>query len=276
MPHLTLITPTYNSARTLSDTIESVLEQVKQYPNLADNLEYIIIDGASSDETVKIVQGYQKTSKLKIKLISEPDRGIYDAMNKGINLSLTTADDVTDKDSIIGIINSDDFYRSPTTLKKVIKAFASDPSIDAVYGDLIYVQSNDTTKQTRYWKAGEYKEENLNWGWSIPHPTFFVRRRVYQKLIEQNENIFNTNLSLAADVELIFRLLKIHKIKVKYTPEVLVTMRNNGKSANSLKQRIKGWKEQRMVWKLNNLAVPHFFITRRLLHKIWQYIRLHK
>lgn len=265
MPHLTLITPTYNSAKTLSDTIESILAQIKDYPKLSQNLEYIIIDGASTDNTIKIIQSYQ--DKIDIKLISEPDLGIYDAMNKGISPS--TGD-------IVGIINSDDFYYNPTVLQKVIETFESNQTIDAVYGDLVYVQNDDIKKQTRYWKSGEYKEKNLNWGWSIPHPTFFVRRNVYKKLLEQKGIVFNTNLSLAADYELTLRLLKIYKIKVKYIPEVLVTMRNNGASANSLKQRIKGWGEQRTAWKINNLPVPHFFITRRLMHKIWQFFILHK
>jgi glycosyltransferase len=283
MPHLTLITPTYNSAKTLSDTIESILEQIRNYPTLADNLDYIIMDGGSTDKTIEIVQRYQNTNNLNIKLISEPDKGIYDAMNKAILLAIKTETNATSttkgaNNDIVGIINSDDFYHDPMVLQKVIETFESDPMIDAVYGDLMYVQNDDITKQTRYWQAGEYKEENLNWGWSIPHPTFFLRKRIYQKLIEQNNSgeIFNTKLSLAADVELIFRLLKIYKIKVKYIPEILVTMRNNGTSANSLKQRIKGWREQRMVWKVNQFPVPLFFITRRLAHKIWQFIKLHR
>jgi glycosyltransferase len=267
MPHLTLITATFNSAKTLSDTIESILEQIENYPELAQNLEYIIIDGASTDDTIKIVERYQNSHQLNIRLISEPDHGIFDAMNKGIKLA--TGD-------IVGIINSDDFYHSPTVLQKVLKAFESNPTIDAIYGDLMYVQNDDITKQTRYWKAGEYREENLNWGWSIPHPTFFVARRVYEKLIEKDNRVFDTTTVISACYELTFRLLKIYKIKVKYLPEILVTMRDGGTSASSLSQRITGWREQRMVWKINHLPVPYFFITRRLMHKIWQFIKLHK
>lgn len=277
MLHLTLITPTYNSEKTISDTIDSILEQTKHHPELLHNLDYIVMDGASSDETVKIIQSYQNNhNNFHIKIISEPDKGIYNAMNKAIYLAINNK---TSPNDIIGIINSDDFYNNSDVLKKVIETFESDSEIDAVYGDLIYIHGHNKNKQTRYWKAGEYKEKKLNSGWSIPHPTLFVRKRIYQKLIEQNKNsneIFNTKLSIAADMELIFRLLKIHKIKVKYIPQVLVKMRNNGTSANNLSQRIKGWHEQRMIWKINHLSIPPFFITRRLMHKIWQFIKLHK
>ena len=259
---LTLITPTYNSAKTITDTIESIITQTQKYPEIAEGLEYIIIDGVSSDSTRKIVQKYQNDyPNLNIRLISEPDNGIFDAMNKGIRMA--TGD-------IVGIINSDDFYFNEDVLSKVVQAFKLDESIDAIYGDLLYVDNDNIKKQTRYWRAGEYKEKNLNWGWSIPHPTFFVRRRVYEKL----NKIFDTSLALAADYELTFRLLKINKIKVKYIPETFVIMRDGGTSASSLKQRVKGWREQRLVWKINSLTIPYFFITRRILHKIGQFLHL--
>lgn len=266
---ITLITPTYNSAKTLRDTVESVIAQTKNNPELVNELEYVIIDGASTDGTTEIVKSYQNNAanQINIKLISEPDKGIFDAMNKGIRMA--TGD-------IVGIINSDDFYHNSDVLSKVIQAFEMDPEIDAVYGDLIYVDNDNVKKETRYWKAGDYKEENLNWGWSIPHPTFFVRRRVYEKLINQNERIFDTTFSIAACYELTFRLLKIEKIKVKYLPETLVTMRNGGTSANNLKQRIKGWLEQRKVWKINRIKVPYFFLTRRMLHKFGQFLHWSK
>lgn len=267
MPHLTLITPTYNSAKTLPDTIESVLAQIKYCPELVHNLEWIIMDGASTDETVKIVQNYSDIHHLNIKLISEPDEGIFDAMNKGIKMA--TGD-------IVGILNSDDFLYSSNILSKVIQVFEKNSEVDAIYGDLAYVDNSNIKKQTRYWKAGEYAEEKLNWGWSIPHPTFFVARRVYEKLIEKDNRVFDTTLAISACYELTFRLLKIYKIKVKYLPEILVTMRDGGTSASSLGHRITGWIEQRRVWKINKLPVPYFYITRRLMHKIWQFLRLHK
>jgi glycosyltransferase involved in cell wall biosynthesis len=248
---ISLITPTYNSGKTIADTIESIITQ-----NYID-LEYIVIDGNSTDETKEIISSYQ--NKVNIKLISEPDKGIYDAMNKGVRMA--TGD-------IIGILNSDDFYYDDTVLSKVNNIFELNADIDAVYGDLVYVNKDNTAKQTRYWKAGQYEEEKLDYGWIIPHPTFFVKRDVYEKC----EKIFDTSFLLAADYELLLRLLKITKIKVRYIPETLVSMREGGASANNLKQRIRGWQELRKAWKVNNLKIPRFFILRRLLSKVGQYL----
>jgi len=271
-----LITPTYNSSKTLADTLESIIAQVRKYPELAGNLEHIIIDGVSTDGTLDIVKNYQNEhggshgdsngqgGQINIKLISEPDKGIFDAMNKGVRMATG---------EIVGIINSDDFYYDADALFKVVQAFESDPEIDAVYGDLKYVDNENIKKQTRFWKAGLYEEENLNWGWSIPHPTFFIRRRIYEKLIAQNDRIFDTTFSITSCYELTFRLLKINKIKVKYIPETLVTMRDGGASGKNLIQRIKGWKEQRRVWVVNSLKIPPFFIIRRVLNKVSQFLR---
>jgi glycosyltransferase involved in cell wall biosynthesis len=248
---ISIITATYNSSKTIKDTIDSLVMQ-----NYSD-LEYIIVDGNSSDNTLDIISEYN--NKLNIKLISEPDKGIYDAMNKGVKMA--TGD-------IVGILNSDDFYYKNDVLFKINKCFVESPDVDAIYGDLVYVNNDDVSKQTRYWKASEYEEEKLIWGWIIPHPTFFVRHEVYEKC----EKIFDTTFSLAADYELILRLLKTYKIKVKYIPEILVSMRDGGASASGLKQRIKGWKELRQAWKVNNLKIPRFFILRRLLSKVGQYL----
>ncbi len=246
-----IITPSYNSAKTISDTIDSIINQTHQ------DIEYLVIDGASKDETVAIVSEYQK--KFPIRLISERDAGIYDAMNKGVKMA--TGD-------IVGILNSDDFYYDNSVLQKINDVFENNPDIDAVYGDLVYVNQDDITKQTRYWKSGEYNEKKINSGWIIPHPTFFVRREVY----ERSSKIFDTSFSLAADYEFILRSLKVKKIKVKYLPEIIVKMRAGGASGSSLKQRIKGWKELRRAWTVNSLPVPAFFIIRRVVGKFSQFL----
>ncbi len=246
-----IITPTYNSEKTVLDTVESIARQ-----NYSD-LEYIVVDGTSTDNTMNLILSYK--DKINLKYISERDKGIYDAMNKGIKMA--TGD-------IIGILNSDDFYFDNNILSKINSLFETDSSIDAVYGDLVYVNNNNTKKQTRFWKAGEYNENKLDNGWIIPHPTFFVKREVYEK----SNKIFDTTFDLAADYELLIRLLKIQKIKVKYIPEILVSMREGGASASSLKQRIKGWKELRQAWKINNLKVPIFFVFRRILNKVGQFL----
>lgn len=245
---LSLITPSYNSAKTIVRTIESVIAQ-----NYSD-LEYIIIDGASTDGTQDVVKSYQE--KINIKLVSEHDSGIYDAMNKGVRMA--TGD-------IIGILNSDDLFDNNKVLKTVSETFA-DFQIDAVYGDIKYF-ADDASKTTRYWRAGEYKENKLDNGWVIPHPALFLRRSVYEKA-----GLFNTDFKIASDYEFILRILKIHKIKVKYIPEVFVRMYDGGTSASSFSQRKKGWRELRNAWVANGLKTPRFFITRRLLFKFFQYI----
>ncbi|PIP34393.1 glycosyl transferase, partial [Candidatus Falkowbacteria bacterium CG23_combo_of_CG06-09_8_20_14_all_41_10] len=161
---ISIITPSYNSAKTISDTIDSVISQTHQ------DLEYLVIDGVSTDGTIAIVNEYQR--KYPIRLVSEKDSGIYDAMNKGIKL--TTGD-------IIGILNSDDFYYDQNVLAKINDVFAANPDVDAVYGDLVYVDQDNTDKQTRYWRSGKYQESKINGGWIIPHPTLFVKREVYNK-----------------------------------------------------------------------------------------------
>lgn len=245
---LSLITPSYNSAKTIARTIDSVIAQ-----NYSD-LEYIILDGASTDDTLKIIASYQ--DKINIRLVSERDNGIYDAMNKGIKIA--TGD-------IIGILNSDDLFNSGEVIKTVADAFA-DAEIDAVYGDIKYF-ADDINKITRYWRAGEYKENKLNNGWIIPHPALFLRRSVYEKA-----GLFNTDFKIAGDYEFMLRILKIHQIKVKYIPEVFVKMYDGGKSAESIDQRKRGWQELKNAWLVNNMAVPKLFIFRRLLFKFSQYI----
>ncbi|MEI6480335.1 MAG: glycosyltransferase family 2 protein [bacterium] len=249
---ISIITPSYNSSKTISDTIESVISQ-----NYSD-LEYIIVDGASTDNTKDIVSKYQ--GKINIKFVSEPDKGIYDAMNKGIGLATG---------EVIGIINSDDFYINNDVLGKVSDVF-KDSNTDACYGDLVYIKDDIKNKIIRYWKAGEYKEWKLNYGWIPPHPTLFVRKSVYEKF-----GLFRLDLKIAADYELMLRLLKKEKIKISYIPHTLVTMRLGGSSSKNIKNRMSGIKELHKSWELNGMKVPTLFIFRQLL-KIPQYLRRFK
>lgn len=243
-----LITPSYNSAKTIARTIDSVIAQ-----NYSD-LEYIIIDGASTDDTLKIIASYQ--DKINIRLVSERDSGIYDAMNKGVKMA--TGD-------IIGILNSDDLFNNGEVIKTVADAFA-DAEIEAVYGDVKYF-AGDINKTTRYWRAGKYRENKLNNGWIMPHPALFLRRSVYEKA-----GLFNSDFKIAGDYEFMLRILKIHQIKVKYIPEVFTKMYDGGKSAENIEQRRIGWQELKKAWLINNMAVPKLFIFRRLLFKFSQYI----
>lgn len=244
---ISIITATYNSANTVRDTLTSIASQ--QYPNI----EHIIVDGLSKDNTLDIVKEFPHVAKV----ISEKDKGIYDAMNKGIQLA--TGD-------VIGILNSDDFYNGQQVLNKVAASF-EDPSVEATYADLQYVKQDNTNVVIRTWKSGLFQKRSFYYGWMPPHPTFFVRRSVYEKA-----GVFNTSLRSAADYELMLRLLVKYNITARYIPEVLVKMRAGGMSNASLKNRLKANKEDLMAWKLNELK-PYFFTTwLKPARKIFQFI----
>jgi glycosyltransferase involved in cell wall biosynthesis len=250
---ISIITATYNSAASVRDTLACIANQ--QY----SNIEHIIVDGLSKDNTLAIVKEFAHVAKV----VSEKDNGIYDAMNKGVKLA--TGD-------IIGILNSDDFYTDSTILAKVAAAFA-DPSVEAVYGDLQYVSQHNVQAVIRTWKSGRYQRKYLYYGWMPPHPTFFVRRHIYEKC-----GLFNTTLRSAADYEIMLRILLKYNTRTHYIPEVLVKMRAGGISNASLKNRFRANREDAMAWKLNNLK-PYFFTMwlkplRKILQfnpvKIWQ------
>lgn len=242
---ISIITATFNSASTLLDCLSSVASQ-----NIA--AEHLIIDGISTDETLAIAKSHAHVSKI----ISEHDTGIYDAMNKGI--SQATGD-------IIGILNSDDFYASKDVLSRVARIF-EDEAVDSCYGDLVYVDATDTTRITRNWKSGEFNQRSFLWGWMPPHPTFFVRRAVYEKY-----GIFNLNLGSAADYELMLRLLVKHRISTAYIPEVLVKMRAGGVSNLSWKNRLKANRMDRYAWSVNGLKPYPWTTYLKPLSKIKQF-----
>lgn len=243
---VSIITVCYNSEKTIRDAIESVVAQT--YPDI----EYLVIDGLSKDQTLPIVKSYSERIS---KLISEPDKGIYDAMNKGI--SLATGE-------IIGILNSDDFYATPQVIEEVVKQFSS--AIDGVYGDLVYVSPDDTGKIVRTWKSGTYQEGAFRKGWMPPHPAFFVRKSCYEKF-----GHFTDKLKSAADYEFMLRLIHKNKIRITYLPQVLVKMRAGGASNASLKNRLKANKEDRLAWKLNGLKPAPFLFLRKPLSKLGQF-----
>lgn len=230
---ISIITASYNSAATIRDTLSCIATQ--DYPNV----EHIIVDGLSKDNTLDIVRDFPHVAKL----VSEADKGIYDAMNKGVQLA---------QGDIIGILNSDDFYTHPQVLSKVAEAFIN-PSVQTVYGDLQYVHPVQSSKIVRTWKAGRYRKNSFYYGWMPPHPTFFVRREVYEQV-----GLFNLTLRSAADYELMLRILLRHGCSTEYIPEVLVKMRAGGMSNASFKNRLRANREDALAWKLNNLA-PYFF-----------------
>ena len=244
---ISIITATFNSAATIRDTLQSIASQ--QY----SNIEHIIIDGLSNDGSLDIVKEFPHVSKV----ISEKDKGIYDAMNKGI--SLATGD-------VIGILNSDDIYTGPEVISTVAKTF-SDINVKTSYADLQYVRSDNLNKVVRTWRSGNFSKRNFYYGWMPPHPTFFVRKEVYDKV-----GLFNISLRSAADYELMLRILIKHGITVHYIPRVIVKMRAGGMSNASFKNRITANKEDRLAWKLNDLE-PHFFtLYAKPFRKISQFL----
>jgi glycosyltransferase len=215
---ITIITATYNSEKYLQNTIDSVLNQSYK------SIEYIIVDGKSTDKTCEILKIYNQ----KIRTISEPDYGIYDALNKGIKAA--TGD-------IIGFLHSDDVYYSNNVIEKVIQTFEKN-NTDSVYGDLNYVLKNDISKVIRYWKSGNFDINQLKKGWMPPHPTFFVKKEIYEKY-----GFFNTSLQISADYDLMLRFLFQHRISISYIPEVLVKMRIGGKSNQNIQKILQKMRE---------------------------------
>jgi glycosyltransferase involved in cell wall biosynthesis len=247
---ISIITITYNSENTVEDTIRSVVEQ--DFPDI----EYIIVDGKSTDRTVDIINRYAARVD---KFISEKDKGLYDALNKGI--ALATGD-------VVGMLHSDDVYADNNVISRVAQAFAISPEADAAYADLVFVDRNDTSKVLRTWKAGEYEKDAFVKGWMPPHPTFFLKRSAYEKY-----GGFNLDLKLSADYELMLRMIHKHKLRIKYLPETIVMMRMGGISNTSFFVKLKANMEDKMAWKVNDLK-PGFLTTyRKPLKKLLQYFR---
>ena len=244
---ISIITATYNSAATVKDTLDCVRRQT--YPEI----EHIIIDGLSKDNTLDIIAGFPNVARV----VSEKDKGIYDAMNKGIRVA--TGD-------VIGILNSDDIYTGPSVLSAIAGAFA-DPAVMTVYADLQYVHPENLGRIIRTWKSGSFKRRYFYYGWMPPHPTFFVRREVYDQV-----GLFNTDLHSAADYELMLRILLKFGLSTRYIPQVVVKMRAGGKSNASLRNRFRANKEDRLAWKLNGLKPYFFTLYLKPIRKISQYI----
>tara|TARA_B100001758_G_C18403246_1_gene610352 strand:+ start:41 stop:808 length:768 start_codon:yes stop_codon:yes gene_type:complete len=244
---ISIITVCYNSALTIRDTIKSIL--IQDY----DNIEYIIIDGKSNDGTLDVIQDYSKDIDY---FISEPDEGIYDAMNKGI---LAATGDV------IGILNSDDFYPNSFILSNVASSF-NKHKCDAVYGDLVYVKNKNKEKIVRYWQSGYYTTKKIKNGWMLPHPTFFVKSEIYDKF-----GLYNIQLKRAADYEMILRLLYKYNILVNYIPMILVKMRMGGVSNSSIIERLRANKEDGIAWTRNQINKPMFIRVKKPLQKILQF-----
>ena len=249
---ISIITATYNSGKTLRDTIESVLRQ--SYTDY----EYIVKDGGSKDDTLEIVKEYAPKFGDKLKVISEPDQGIYDAMNKGIQMA--TGD-------VIGILNSDDFYTSADALQVIADAFANN-DIDATYGDIHFVNDDDLSKCVRYYSSAIFRRSFMRFGLMPAHPSFYCKKAVYEKY-----GSFDTSYKVAADFENLLRIIYVGNIKTKYIPKDFVTMRTGGASTAGLSSRTQIMKDHLRALKANGIYSNVFLLSLRYVYKVYELVR---
>lgn len=245
---ISIITATFNSEAFIQSAIQSVNQQT--YPWI----EHLLMDGASEDQTLNLIEQEQTPQQ---RLYSAADRGIYDALNKGIKLA---------QGEIIGILHSDDLFASSEVLQKVADQFHADEALMAVYGDLQYVNRSNTQQVIRHWVSGTFQPSDFHWGWMTPHPTLFIRKSCFDTY-----GAYNLQLKSAADYELILRFLYQHQLKTVYIPEVLVKMRVGGMSNQSLRNRWRANQEDRLAMKMNGIPFPLFTAICKPLRKINQY-----
>ena len=254
-PYFSVITVTYNSESTISQTIQSILMQSFQ------NFELIIIDGKSNDKTLEIINSFKDdfiSKKITLRLFSEADDGIYDAMNKGINLS---------KGKIISILNSDDLYFDRNILKIVYEGFDNNKLVSILYGNLVYF-SKSPEVFNRFWVTRPNSFFN---GWNPPHPSTFVKKSVYSRI-----GLFNPHLYISSDYEFLLRAMHINNVKSYHLDKFLVKMRQGGRSTKSIKNIFIGWKEVYSILKKNNINWAFFVLFRRIFSKILYKFKLKK
>lgn len=252
---ISIITATYNSGTTLRDTIESVMNQ-----NYTD-YEMLIIDGGSSDNTKEIVDKFVPRFQGRLKWFSGKDKGLYDAMNKGIERA---------SGDVIGILNSDDFYANENVLNTIANGIKD---VDAVYGDLVFVNPENTDHIVRQWIGSQHQPGAFMRGWHPAHPTFYARKDLFDRL-----GRFDISFDVSADFELMFRFLEKGQAKSRYIPHTFVKMRIGGESTGSVKKIIQGNKNVLRAFSKNGYKVPHFYLIKRLAPKALNMImnKLHR
>lgn len=246
---ISIITATFNSGKTVRDTFVSVLNQTY------NDYELIVVDGGSKDDTVDILRHYELIFNGRMKWISEPDRGIYDAMNKGI--AMATGD-------VVGILNSDDFYTSNGILRKVAITM-QDKNIDAVYGDVHYVHDNDLGKCVRYYSSKPFRRVWMRFGFMPAHPSFYCRREVYEKY-----GTFDLSYKVAADFECLLRLIFVNRIRTKYLPVDFVTMRTGGASTRGFASHKQIMRDHQLAFKRNSVYSNVIMECMRYIYKIFE------
>jgi len=248
MLRVSIITIVRNNRATMEDCVKNVLSQSYK------EIEYIVVDGGSNDGTIDIIQAYHERIS---QWISEPDQGIYDAMNKGIEMATG---------QVIGFLHSSDVYAHPRVIEEVARVFEKS-NVSSVYGDLQYVDKENLNRVIRNWKSSPYRHGKFRQGWMPPHPTFFVRKEIYEKY-----GYFNTDFRIAGDYELMLRFLERYRISAAYIPEVLVKMRWGGMSNGGIKNiLIKSYEDYR-AWGMNDLNGGVHTILFKNLSKIPQFL----
>ncbi len=251
MLKISLITTSFNSGSTIADTLRSVLEQTYT------NIEYWIIDGNSKDNTMDVVRSFEDAFGGRLHFISEKDNGIYDAMNKGIKNA--TGD-------IVGILNSDDYFTSDDVLEKVAASFETDGSLDAVYGDVHFINPGAPQKTVRYYSSSVFRPSLLRFGIMPAHPSFYVRRGVYEK-----HGLYSLDYKIASDYDMMVRLFYKSGIKAKYLKKDFVTMRVGGMSTKSVENRLLIAKEDVKACRRYGMKTNRLFISLKYLYKIFEY-----
>ena len=248
---ISIITATFNSEKTLQDTLDSVLRQDYR------NIEHIIIDGGSMDSTVDIIRAYaSKTTSHSVKWVSEKDRGIYDAMNKGI--AMATGD-------VIGILNSDDYFTSYDVVSKLAKPF-EDETLDAVYGDIHFIHDGEPDKVTRYYSSKIFSPFWVRFGFMPAHPSLYVRKEIYDKV-----GLYKLDYKIGADFEMVVRMFHVHKIKAHYINMDFVTMRNGGASTSGVQSHKVLLQEDARACRENGLYSNQFLISLKYLYKVFEF-----
>lgn len=250
MPKVSVITVCFNSDATIRDTLESVLSQSYR------NIEHIIVDGGSKDSTMDIVAEYRESLG---PVLSEPDNGLYDAMNKGIGLA---------SGEIIGILNSDDFYERHDVIEAVATTFQRDSSLDLVFGDVVFVQPPDLETVSRYYRAGHFRPWKLRFGWMPPHPATFVKKAVYEK-----HGKYRLDMKISADYEMFVRWLSNAKLNYRWMNRVIVRMRAGGVSTGGLKSSLVLNKEIVRACKENGLYTNLFLVLTKIPFKLFELMR---
>ena len=249
---ISIITATFNSASTVKDTFKSVLRQDYK------NIEYIVVDGLSKDNTVEIIKEYEPKFNGRMRWVSEKDKGLYDAMNKGI--AMATGD-------VVGILNSDDFYTSDDALA-VIADTMKDNSIDAVYGDIHFVNDNDLNKCVRYYSSAIFKRSLMRIGLMPAHPSFYCKREVYTKY-----GPFNTGYKIGADFESLLRYIYVNRINTRYIKKDFVTMRTGGASTDGFGSRWQIMKDHLKAMKANGVYSNFLILSLRYPYKIYEIVK---